>query len=98
MLLEGKTALITASGSGMGRASARRMAQEGATVIVADRDEKAAKETAALIEADGRGHGVPWCVDVSNLSELRKLFDFLEDEIGVLHVLYNHAGIPGPGG
>ena len=45
MRLEGKTALITASGSGMGRAAAVRFAQEGATVLVADIKREAADET-----------------------------------------------------
>lgn len=97
MLLQDRVAVITASGSGMGRAGARRMAREGATVVVADLDGDAAKETVRLIEEDG-GSAVAHPVDVSDLGQLKGLFEHVDREFGVLHVLYNHAGIPGPSG
>src|SRR5688572_15830155 len=95
--LDGRVALVTASGSGMGRASAELFASEGAKVIVADLDLAAAEQTAAAITAAG-GHSRPYAVDVGDVEALRALFDMVEHEYGILHVLYNHAGTPGPDG
>ena len=53
MLLEGKTAVITGAGSGVGRASALRFAEEGARVVCADLDLDGAKETVRLVEEAG---------------------------------------------
>lgn len=97
MILAGRIAAITASGSGMGRATARRMAAEGATVVVADINREAAEETVALIRDDG-GTAVAHTVDVTDLGSLRALFDRIERDYGVLHVLHAHAGVPGAGG
>src|SRR5439155_1477117 len=52
--VEGKVALITGGGSGIGRACAVRFAKEGANVCAADLDLKGAKETARLVEGEGR--------------------------------------------
>ncbi|HEY5164409.1 MAG TPA: SDR family NAD(P)-dependent oxidoreductase, partial [Acidimicrobiia bacterium] len=49
-----RVAVVTGAGSGLGRATAQRLAVEGALVAVLDIDEAAAKDTAAQIEADGR--------------------------------------------
>lgn len=97
MILKDRIAVITAAGSGMGRASALRMAQEGATVVVADLNEAAAKSTVDEIASQG-GKAVPFQLDVSKVEQLRELFQMVEREFGILHVLYNHAGIPGPAG
>ncbi|HEV7679616.1 MAG TPA: SDR family oxidoreductase [Candidatus Dormibacteraeota bacterium] len=95
--LQDRVAVITAAGSGMGRAAARLFAREGATVVVADIDEKAASDTVDEITAKG-GRARAHCVDVGDLAALRSLFDMVERDFGILHVLYNHAGIPGPAG
>ncbi|MEB3031806.1 SDR family NAD(P)-dependent oxidoreductase [[Mycobacterium] nativiensis] len=95
--LKDRVALITAAGSGMGRAAAELFAAQGAHVYVTDVRAVAAKEVAAGIVADGNsasGHGL----DVTDLSAIRGLLDEIEREHGVLHVLYNHAGSPGPSG
>jgi NAD(P)-dependent dehydrogenase (short-subunit alcohol dehydrogenase family) len=98
MLMQDRIALITASGSGMGRAVARRLAREGATVVVADLDKAAAEETVKLVGEDGVGSAVPYQVDVTSVDQLREMYDFVRREFGVLHVLHNHAGIPGAAG
>ncbi len=96
-LLTGRIALVTAAGSGMGRASAVLFGREGATVVVVDLDQDAAEQTAVEIERGG-GKAVAETCDVASVEKLRGVFERVEQEFGVLHVLYNHAGIPGPAG
>lgn len=95
--LQDRIALVTAGGSGMGRASCLRFAEEGATVVVADIDEGAARSTVGEIESRG-GTAVAYRIDVSKRDELEAMAAFVETEFGILHVLYNNAGIPGAGG
>jgi NAD(P)-dependent dehydrogenase (short-subunit alcohol dehydrogenase family) len=79
----------------MGRAGARRFASEGAYVFVTDIDLAAAEETVALIESDG-GKAEALRLNVADLDEVSSTLDHIGRSRGVLHVLYNHAGIPGP--
>jgi len=95
--LEGRVALITAAGSGMGKASAERFAREGAHVVVSDLDAAAAKAVADTITAAG-GAATAVGLDVSDMDQLRGVLDDIGREHGVLHVLFNHAGIPGASG
>jgi NAD(P)-dependent dehydrogenase (short-subunit alcohol dehydrogenase family) len=95
--LEGRVALITAGGSGMGRASAERFAAEGAHVVVSDIDEAAAKEVAGAIAAAGGAASAVRC-DVGDTEQIKAMIDGVGREHGVLHVLFNHAGIPGAAG
>jgi NAD(P)-dependent dehydrogenase (short-subunit alcohol dehydrogenase family) len=95
--LGGRLALITAAGSGMGRASARLFAAEGAHVIVTDLDETAANETVELISGDG-GSASARRLDVTDLDGIAETLREVEEEHGVLHVLFNHAGLPGAPG
>ena len=97
MRFNDRVAVVTAGGSGMGRASAIRLAGEGAAVIVADIDPAAARGTVELI-ADAQGSAEGFTVDVANLDQLRGLFDHVEERHGALHVLFNNAGIPGAAG
>ena len=96
-LLADRIALVTAAGSGMGRASARLFAAEGATVVVVDLRADAAESVAAEIEQAG-GTAIAEICDVGDREQLRGVFDRVAQRFGVLHVLYNHAGIPGPAG
>jgi NAD(P)-dependent dehydrogenase (short-subunit alcohol dehydrogenase family) len=95
--LEGRVALVTAAGSGMGRASAARFASEGAHVVVSDLSEAAAREVAGIIQDSGGSASAVAC-DVGDLDQLKALIDGIRAEHGILHVLFNHAGIPGPPG
>jgi len=95
--LEGRIALITAAGSGMGRAGAIRFASEGAHVVVSDLDAAAAERVTAEIAAAG-GTATARQLDVSDVDAIKATFDWIEEEFGILHVLYNHAGIPGASG
>ncbi|MFB8388277.1 SDR family NAD(P)-dependent oxidoreductase [Microbacterium sp. NPDC055910] len=95
--LDGRIALITAAGSGMGRAGALRFGSEGAHVLVTDLDEQAAQAVADEIIAAG-GTATARRLDVSDVSAIQDTFTWIENEFGILHVLYNHAGIPGAPG
>jgi NAD(P)-dependent dehydrogenase (short-subunit alcohol dehydrogenase family) len=93
-LLAGKTALVTAGASGMGRASAELFAREGAHVVVVDVAEAAAKETVEGILAAG-GAATAAVVDVRDLEALKALAAQVTRDHGALHVLHNNVGIPG---
>ena len=95
MRLEGKNAVITGAGSGVGRASARRFAEEGARVVCADLDGDAAKETVRLIEAAG-GTAVAAVADVSREADVVAVLDAAVQQLGRLDVLFNNVGIPTP--
>jgi len=90
--LEGRCALITGAGSGIGRRSALLFAAEGAAVVVADRDAKAGRACSREIsEAGGQACFVE--VDVADGSSVRRAVDEAVRFGGGLHVLFNNAGI-----
>lgn len=95
--LHDKVAVVTGGASGMGFASARRFADEGAAVVIADLDGEAAEQAAATINANG-GEAKAIGVNVGVIAELQNLMNFVGDTYGRLNVLFNHAGIPGPPG
>ncbi|MEN8239514.1 MAG: glucose 1-dehydrogenase [Actinomycetota bacterium] len=90
--LEGKVALITGAGGGIGRESSVLFAAEGAAVVCVDIDEKAAGETADLISASG-GRAIAVHADVSSGGDAEAMVQAAEDVFGGLHVLFNNAGI-----
>jgi NAD(P)-dependent dehydrogenase (short-subunit alcohol dehydrogenase family) len=85
-LLEGHRALVTGGGSGIGRATCHRMAEEGARVALVDVDEESAKAVAAEIG------GVAYGVDVGDIDAFRDAVDAAANELGGLSVIYNNAG------
>jgi NAD(P)-dependent dehydrogenase (short-subunit alcohol dehydrogenase family) len=91
-VLEGKRALITGGGSGIGRATARRLHAEGARVVVADVDERAGKESASQID------GTFVRTDVSSSADVAELFRAAEQELGGLDVVHLNAGVVTRGG
>jgi len=90
--LDGKVALITGAGKGMGRVAAELFAAEGARVAVADRIRADGEEAVAAIEAGG-GTAVFVPVDVSDATEVAAMVAATVAAFGGLHVLYNNAGI-----
>lgn len=97
MRLQDRVAVVTAGGSGMGQASARRLAADGATVVVADINKESARETVGLIEADGGSAEVAE-VDVADVDDLKGLFADIDQRYRRLDILFNNAGIPGAAG
>jgi NAD(P)-dependent dehydrogenase (short-subunit alcohol dehydrogenase family) len=95
MRLEGKNAVITGAGSGVGRASALRFAEEGAQVVCADLDAGRAKETVSLIEDTG-GTAVSVAADVSKEDDVIAMLGAAVEQFGTLDILYNNVGIPTP--
>ncbi|MGW0668010.1 SDR family NAD(P)-dependent oxidoreductase [Streptomyces sp. NPDC002746] len=93
--LHDKVAVITGAGSGIGRAAAELMSKEGARVVVADHETRAAEETAALITAAG-GQALPLTVDVMEEDSIVDMISATVNEYGALHVLCNHVGGTNP--
>jgi NAD(P)-dependent dehydrogenase (short-subunit alcohol dehydrogenase family) len=91
--LDAKVCLITGAGSGIGQASARLFAREGARVVVADIDLDAARETAAGI-GDA---AVAERVDVASPRDTADLAERVVKQFGRIDVLFNNAGIAGVG-
>jgi NAD(P)-dependent dehydrogenase (short-subunit alcohol dehydrogenase family) len=87
--LEGKTALITGGGSGIGLAIARRFAQEGARVVITGRRQGQLDAAVALIGANARAvQG-----DVTNQADLERLFDTIARDGGALDILVASSGL-----
>jgi NAD(P)-dependent dehydrogenase (short-subunit alcohol dehydrogenase family) len=90
--LDGKVALITGAGAGMGRTAAELFAAEGARVVVADAVEDAGTGTVDAVRAAG-GDAAFVQVDVSDAVQVEAMVRFATMTYGGLHVLYNNAGI-----
>jgi len=93
MRLKGKVAIITGAGSGIGRASAIRFAEEGAKVIVADVNETGGSETVEKIKAQG-GDAVFVRADISKDADCKRMINVAVETYGGLDILYNNAGLP----
>ena len=92
MRLKDKTAVVTGAGAGIGRAIARAFAQEGANVVIADINRRAAEETAGLIEEPG-GTALPVYTDVADPDSIERLVNATLDRFHFVHVLVNNAAI-----
>jgi NAD(P)-dependent dehydrogenase (short-subunit alcohol dehydrogenase family) len=86
--IEGKIAVVTGANSGIGLATAKRFAREGASVFMTGR--RTAELDLAVREVGGSARGVQG--DVSNLADLDRLYDVVRQEAGMIDVLFANAG------
>ncbi|MBP1884196.1 SDR family NAD(P)-dependent oxidoreductase [Sinorhizobium mexicanum] len=91
---EGKVAVVTGAGSGIGAAVSLQLAGEGAEVVVADLDADAARRITAEIRSQG-GKAHDFVVDVADAEAVDKLVKFAVEKCGGLHLAVNNAGIDG---
>jgi NAD(P)-dependent dehydrogenase (short-subunit alcohol dehydrogenase family) len=92
--LEGKTAIVTGSGNGIGRAIAHAMAEAGAKIIVSDVLAKDGEQTAKEI-TDRGGEGLFVSADVSQETDVKKMVDLAAGRFGSIDILVNNAGVGG---
>lgn len=93
--IAGKTALVLGAGGGLGSAIARRLAQEGAAVAVADINSGAVGATAEAIRSAG-GHAAPLTWDIADLASASSHVSELENVLGPVDILVNNTGGPPP--
>lgn len=92
MRIKDKVAVVTGAGSGMGKAIAKRLAGEGATIVVADINEAAMNTTVKELTAQGaKAIGVK--VDVSNRDDVQRAIQSIVDQLGRIDILVNNAGV-----
>ncbi len=91
MKLDGKVALVTGGGTGIGKAAAQVIAAEGGRVVVAGRRIKPLEETVAEIVNEG-GTASACSTDVTNIKEIENLKEFIREKYGRLDILVNNAG------
>lgn len=87
--LTGKTALVTGSTRGIGRAIAELLAESGARVGVVGRDQAKAEEVAAAISPDARG----FSCDIADVASVTALIESAEQTFGAVDILVNNAGV-----
>ena len=94
MRIDGRVAIITGAGSGIGRAIALRFARAGASVVAADLNLEAAEETDRVIRAGG-GNAIAVAVDVSRENEVQEMVAAGVGRFGRIDILVNNAAIEG---
>ena len=92
MKLLNKTAFITGAGSGIGRATALRFAEEGGKVVCADINKESADHTVRLIEQNG-GTAFSCFIDVTDIETIKMAVNESIEKVGKIDVLVNNAGI-----
>ena len=95
MILEGRSAMVTGAGSGVGRAIALEFAREGADVLVNDVNEESAQGVVRQIKGMGR-QGLAYKADVSKEEEVIAMFEAAVGQFGKLDILVNNAGNSAP--
>jgi len=90
--LSGRVAIVTGGGRGIGRSIVDALAEAGADVAVAGRQQEPMDAAVAAVEAEGR-RGKAYCVDLRSVAEIRGLVDDVVRDFGDLHILVNNAGV-----
>ncbi len=94
MRLQGRVALITGAGSGIGKATAVLMAKEGARIAALDVTEDALKRTLRDIERDG-GEVLPLAADISQPDQMQRAVEQIDRKWGRVDIVFANAGING---
>src|SRR5438876_11588844 len=98
--LQGKIAVITGAGGGLGRAMSVAFASEGAAVVCQDLDGDGARASAEAAEQAGAKGTLAWTCDVTDSTAIEAMFDAAGEQLGVVDVLVSNAGVaetPGDG-
>ncbi|WP_027955518.1 MULTISPECIES: SDR family oxidoreductase [Halobacillus] len=95
--LDNKTAVVTGAATGIGKATVKLFAQEGARVICADVDEEDVRKTVEGINTNG-GQAESYALDVSEQESVRVFANYVEETYGTIDVLFNNAGVDEEGG
>ena len=90
--LTGRVGLVTGAGRGMGRASAERIAADGARVVVNDLDETRAADVADRLVSEG-AEAIGVAADVSDAADVSRLVDTAREAFGDVDILVNNAGV-----
>jgi 3-oxoacyl-[acyl-carrier protein] reductase len=90
--LTGQVALVTGSGSGLGQGIALELARAGARIAIVDLDEKAARQTLAML-TDVKGDGRSYVADVTKRIEVDATWDAVAHDFGHLDIVVNNAGV-----
>ena len=97
--IQGKVALIGASGRGLGRATAERLAQEGVRIAICDKEESVLDEARAAVSAAGGGSDVfAYPVDLTRSDDIEQLVANVRRDLGPISILITNSGGPPPGG
>jgi NAD(P)-dependent dehydrogenase (short-subunit alcohol dehydrogenase family) len=94
MQLEGKVALITGAGSGIGKAAALLLAKQGAKIAVLERDEDDVKQTVEEIKTQG-GEAMPVVADISQPDEMQRAITAIGQQWDRIDIVFANAGING---
>jgi NAD(P)-dependent dehydrogenase (short-subunit alcohol dehydrogenase family) len=95
MSLEGKAAVVTGAGRGIGRAASLALAEAGARVLLVDRDLPAVEQSAEAIAGAG-GEARSFAADVTRSEDVQAYVAEALEDFGSLDVFFNNAGIEGP--
>lgn len=91
MRLQGKSAIVTGAGRGIGKAIAKKFLQEGAQIVICDVESKRLEQAQQELEGYGTVHSI--LTDVTKRDDVMRLVDFTKEKFGRIDILANNAGI-----
>lgn len=94
-MLDGKVALVTGGGGGIGNAAAIKLASEGATVAILGRSEGKLQKAVQAIEDAGAGKAIYVVADIQHADQVERAINQAVEQLGALHIVFANAGING---